>query len=215
MPTATYVAPSASPRPTLTPPPKRPGRWRQFSLRSLLAATLISSLLMALVAHQRKLAADQQAAYRLIMAKGGATNFGPESSRPRWLQWILGTDVAADGGCVEFGNSDATDDDVRRLTALRNLTRLSLDVNPITDHSLEYVSRLRRLKYMSLSETAITDAGLERLHACRELEWLSLVDTRVTAAGVQKLRTALPGLSVVDAADNELPPLNPPAKAGS
>jgi hypothetical protein len=182
--------------------------WRQFSLRTLLAAILVAGCLMGWVAYERGLAADQQAAYKLIIAKRGLTNFGPQSARSPWVRAILGEDVAAEGGCVEFGDSSLTDDDIARLCSLRSLQRLSLQKNPITDKGLLHLSKLPRLKYLSLDETNITDTGLKSLHGCESLELLTLYGTRTTDAGVQALRTARPNVNVVDAADNDWPPLN-------
>lgn len=185
------------------------GHWRQFSLRSLLLFTLAASVLSAWVAHKRNEAARQQAAFRLIVAKGGASNFGPESSRPAWLRWILGADVAAVGGCTHIGNSELTDADLGTLSALRNLQVLALDGNPLTDRGLVHLTRLPKLHNLSLGETKITDAGLDTLRACRSLDWLSLDQTQTTPAAIEKLRAARPDLTIVDASGEELPPLSP------
>ena len=173
---------------------------------------LAASFLLAWIAYKRGQAAEQQAAYRMIIAKGGATNFGPESARPHWLRWILGDDVAAQGACAELSACKLTDAEVRQLTALRNLSRLSLDRTPVTDQGVAFLPRFRHLKYLSLSETNISDASLESLRACRELEWLMVDRTRTTDAGIQKLRAALPGLTIVDANDKEWQALNQPAQ---
>jgi hypothetical protein len=183
-------------------------RWLQFSLRTLLAIMLVACCLMGWVAFKRGQAAEQRAAYKLIVAKGGSTNFGPESARPPWLQWILGEDIAAQRGCIEFGDSGVTDADLAQLSSLRQLQRLSLNNNPITDRGLAHLSKLSGLKYLSLDQTNVTDDGLESLRACQFLEFLSLCRTRTTTGGVQSLRTALPSLTIIDAGENELPPLN-------
>jgi len=183
-------------------------RWLQFSLRTLLAIMMVACCFLGWVAYKRGQAAEQQAAYKLIAAKGGLTNFGPESARSPWLRCILGEDVAAQGGCIEFNNSKLTDADLAQLSSLRQLRRLSLNNNPITDQGLAHLSKLSHLKYLSLDETTITDNGLKSLRACQSLEFLSLYRTRTTTAGVQSLRTALPSLTIIDADENDLPALN-------
>jgi Leucine Rich repeat len=183
-------------------------RWLQFSLRTLLAIMLVVCCLLGWVAFKRSQAAEQQAAYKLIVAKGGLTNFGRESARSPWLRWILGEDVAAGRGCIEFSNSGLTDADLAQLSSLRQLQRLSLNNNPITDQGLVHLSKLSQLKYLSLDETNITDNGLRSLRACQSLEFLSLYRTRATSAGVQSLRAALPSLNIIDADENDWPALN-------
>jgi hypothetical protein len=185
------------------------GRWLQFRLRSLLAVMLAACCGLGWVAYLRGQAAEQQAAYDLIIAKRGLlTNFGRESARGPWLRTILGKDVAARGGCVEFDRSGLTDADLARLSSLRGLQRLSLSQNPLTDQGVTHLSKLRQLRYLSLEETNVSDAGLESLHACQSLEYLSLYRTRTTTAGVQRLRTACPHANIIDADDKDWPPLN-------
>jgi hypothetical protein len=180
--------------------------WLQFSLRTLLAVMLGASLLMAWVAHKRNEAAEQRRAYQLILDKNGASNFGPESARPPWLQWILGEDVAGTGGCIEFYGPDLNDADLATLTSLRQIRRLSLDRTQVTDRGLVHLQKLPHLRYLSLDETKVTDDGLESLHACHSLEFVSLYGTRTTSAGVERLQTALPDLHVIDKDEMDLPP---------
>ena len=182
-------------------------RWLQFSLRTLLTVMLGACLLMAWVAHKRGEAAQQRRAYQLIRDKHGESNFGPESARPPWLQWILGEDVTGDGGCVEIGGSDLNDADLAQLTSLRQIRRLSLNGTQVTDRGLVHLKKLSHLRYLELDETQISDEGLESLHACPSLEFLSLYNTRTTPAGVERLRAALPYLNVIDKDENDLPPL--------
>jgi hypothetical protein len=167
----------------------------------------VACCLMAWVAHKRNQAAEQQKAYKLIRAKDGATNFGPESARPPWLCWILGEDVAGTGGCIEFYSSELSDADLAQLTALRQIRRLSLDRTHVTDRGLVHLKKLSHLRYLSLDETQVSDEGLQSLQACQALEFLSLCRTRTTPAGVESLRAALPDLRVIDKDDVDLPPL--------
>jgi hypothetical protein len=186
--------------------------WLQFSLRTLLGAMFAASLLMGWVAYKRNEAAEQQRAFQLILDKHGATNFGPESARSPWVQWILGADVAGTGGCIEFYSPDLNDADLETLTSLRQIRRLSLDRTRVTDRGLVHLKKLAHLRHLSIDETKVTDDGLESLHACHALEFLSISRTQTTSAGVQRLRTALPHLQVIDKDENDLPPLK--AKSG-
>ena len=178
--------------------------WLQFSLRTLLGVMLAASLLMAWVAHK---AAEQRMAYQLILDRHGASNFGPESARPPWLQWILGEDVAGTGGCFEFYGPEVSDADLATLTSLRQIRRLSLDRTQVTDRGVAHLQKLPHLRYLSLDKTRVTDEGLESLRACRSLEFVSLYDTQTTLEGVQRLRAAVPSVRVIDKDENDLPPL--------
>jgi len=75
-------------------------------------------------------------AYQLILDRHGASNFGPESARPPWLQWILGEDVAGTGGCFEFYGPEVSDADLATLTSLCQIRRLSLNHTQVTDRGL-------------------------------------------------------------------------------
>ena len=182
-------------------------KWLQFSLRTLLGVMLAASLLMGWVAHKRNEAAEQRRAYQLILDKHGASNFGPESARSPWLQWILGEDVAGTGGCIEFYSPDLCDADLATLTSLRQIRRLSLDRTHVTDRGLVHLQKLAHLRHLSLDETKVTDHGLESLQACQALEFLSISRTQTTPAGVERLRAALPYVHVIDKDENDLPPL--------
>jgi len=182
--------------------------WWQISIRSMLAATLIASVLMAWVAHKRAQAAEQRRAYQIIVDKHGATNFGLVSSRSPLLRLILGEDVSGGGHCVEFHGKELNDDDLKTLTSLRQIRRLALYRTRVTDKGLVHLRNLSKLRYLNLDETDISDEGLRSLHACRSLEWVSLHGTRTTPAAAQKLRQAIPNLSLTDANDNEFPALN-------
>lgn len=186
--------------------------WLQFSLRTLLGIMFAASLLMGWVAYKRGEAAEQQRAYQLINKKHGASNFGPESNRSPWVQWILGTDVAGAGGCVELSSSDLNDADLAQLISLRKIRRLSLSRTQVTDRGIAHLRKLPHLRHLSLDETKITDEGLKSLHSCHELEFLSIGDTQTTPAAVERLRAAVPSVMVIDKDLNDLPPLKPKAK---
>ena len=181
--------------------------WLQFSLRTLLAVMLAACLLMAWVAHKRNEAAEQRKAYQLILDRHGASNFGPESARPPWLQWILGEDVAGTGGCIEFYGPEVSDADLATLTSLCQIRRLSLNHTQVTDRGLVHLQKLPHLRYLSLDKTEVSDKGLESLRACRSLEFVSLYGTQTTLEGVQRLRAAVPSVRVIDRDENDLPPL--------
>ena len=59
---------------------------------------------------------------------------------------------------------------------------------------LERLTALRNLKKLSISGQGITDAGLQHLQSLRQLRNLDLFETRVTPAGVAALKARLPML---------------------
>jgi hypothetical protein len=77
-----------------------------------------------------------------------------------------------------------TNNDLRWLKALPDLTSLYIESTPITDAGLVDVAAITKLDVLSLSRTRITDAGLKTVSRLRELRYLMLVDTAITDAGL-------------------------------
>jgi hypothetical protein len=93
--------------------------------------------------------------------------------------------------------SNITDDGVKNLADLKQLTDLGLAQTKVTDAGLKYLTGLTELKSLSLSFDNITDAGLESLAGLKKLEMLGLPFTKVTPAGIKKLQAALPNCKII------------------
>jgi internalin A len=62
----------------------------------------------------------------------------------------------------------------------------------VTDEGMKEVARLTQLTELYLSGTAVTDKGLKALHGLQQLELLDVSRAKVTDAGVSELSKALP-----------------------
>ena len=207
------VDPSGLPEAAL---PKCKRRWFQFSLRSLLAFTLICAIPCAWLAKKiEKKRRDREAVEAFI--KLGArvyydyevANAGPKPPGPDWLRKFLGENFFSEVDSVLWGESnwsppskhgnltDAELEQVGKLTELHTLKLLGDDVN-VTDAGLANLKGLTQLQQLHLAAPNVTDAGLENLQGLTQLETLVLMDARVTDAGLENLNrlTRLQSLSL-------------------
>lgn len=71
----------------------------------------------------------------------------------------------------------------------KQLVWLRMDNPEVTDNTLKHVSKMEQLTRLHLNGTKITDAGLAQLTKLNKLQSLSLVGTAVTAKGVAQLKS--------------------------
>lgn len=114
---------------------------------------------------------------------------------------------------INFFESDATDETVRSLKPLTNLSELNLGFCPqltdasvaeiakirdleflnlgfarqLTDDGISQLANLEKLSILNLSVTALTDTGLAKLSELKNLTSLDIDNTRVTDAGVDHI----------------------------
>lgn len=123
---------------------------------------------------------------------------------------------------VNLAGNNATDDDLKYLSALPKLQTLYLHHDPITDAGVANLRSLRYLTTLDLFDTRVTDEGLKHLSewmphlerlelsdtsvtdAClgpfkglKSLRHLDVRRTKVTEAGAAELRRALPGVEIL------------------
>lgn len=77
-------------------------------------------------------------------------------------------------------SSMAIDYDLRHVSHLKNLVKLSLGSSQITDKTLEEVGQLPSLVNLSLARTQITDEGVKSLRSLDSLKRLELERTNIT-----------------------------------
>ena len=79
------------------------------------------------------------------------------------------------------------------VTKLPKLTYLSFwMVKTISDEDIKELVKLQQLTRINLDSTQITDAGLKVAAKMKQLQKLDLENTKVTKAGVDELKKALP-----------------------
>jgi YHS domain-containing protein len=116
------------------------------------------------------------------------------TSNEPWLQCsasLIGTDfgdaelaalapVAPNLRWLDLGGTAITDDGLKHLDAMRNVTRLHLERTHISDSGLFHLAALSNLEYLNLYATGISDSGLEVLHKLPKLRQVYLWETKVT-----------------------------------
>jgi hypothetical protein len=90
------------------------------------------------------------------------------------------------------------DADFEKLSQLPNLTSLGL-VTKLTGTSVPYVTQLKQIERLTLYGEEITDASVPHLVGLTKLEWLDVSDTSINKLGpaAQDLKQAFPKCVIV------------------
>jgi hypothetical protein len=177
---------------------RRLGRIRcVFTVRSLLAVTVIASLAAWSVAYYRQVDQRELQAAASIVQLGGQV---------KWARYHRLPMLPRSRACVavDLRYSLAGESDLRFLLSFSKLKDLKLAVTTINDQHLEaVVAQMDALEFLDVSGTQITDEGVSFLHGCQQLETLRLTRTKVLGHSFEKL-AGLPHLSHIDADDTLL-----------
>jgi hypothetical protein len=98
---------------------------------------------------------------------------------------------------VSFRNVRISDDDLKILKGLPDLTSLELNYTPVTNAGLVHLKGLTNLVSLELYNTTIDDDGLEHLVGLKKLNFLLAKQTNVTLDGAKKLKGALPDCETI------------------
>jgi hypothetical protein len=85
---------------------------------------------------------------------------------------------------INLNQRTVSDEDLQKLSGLRNLVYLGLYGTDVSDRGLEHLAGLRTLEEIELSYTRVGDPGLEMLTPLPRLGRLFLYGTQVTDAGL-------------------------------
>jgi len=88
---------------------------------------------------------------------------------------------------ITLTNTKVTDEGMKELALLPELTDLDLTGTEITDVGLREIAKIKTLKYLKLADTRVTDAGLKEIAKLSMLHQLDLGGTKVTDAGMKEL----------------------------
>jgi hypothetical protein len=89
---------------------------------------------------------------------------------------------------VNFASTQVTDEGMKDLKELRNLSSLVLRRTQVTDSGLKELKELKCLSMLDLCGTPVTDAALKQLMELKNLSSLSLAATWVTDTGLKELK---------------------------
>ena len=157
----------------------------QFSLKSLVALTLLLGVGLSYLAVKLKYVRRQREAAYAVEKLGGRPRSDESPAGPVWLTKLLGEDLRYAVDSVKFPPT-ATDSDLLLLEAMPHLQYLELSgCRRITDAGLAHVACLKQLQWLLLNETQVTDADLLLLEAMPHLQYLELANCRrITDAGL-------------------------------
>ena len=168
-------------------------RWYQFSIRTVLAATLIMASILAWLGWELHRISRQRTAIAKLRHVGFVVSyeherlpnsiFYSESSTPpgpAWLRNLLGDDFFA---TPEMVAQDPDQTPVAEYAA-------------ITDADLAYLDQLPDLRILNLNNCNITDRSVERIVLLDKLELLLIQDAMITDAGIDRLREELPDCKI-------------------
>ena len=179
----------------------------RFGLRTLLAIFLLTSVLTAWCANEKRAAESQHRDVAAIVGAGGLVWYDyefdkskqfnetrPEPRLRRWLRRTLGDDYFRKVHSIDFNNPD--EEMMARIANLKTLKRLWVVGERVDDNSVGQLNGLNQLEWLSLDATNVSDKGMERLKDLPNLRVLSLSNTQVSDHGMEHIRqlTGLQGV---------------------
>jgi hypothetical protein len=192
------------PQPDAPKPKKRKRRWFQFSLRSLLIATLMCAVACGWLGKKIEQKRNERAAFQAIARLGGGMQYdyqlggsGGTPHGPAWLRKLLGDDFFSDVEVVVFpvdpslilgSGGEVSYDGLVYLQSFVHLQILILRGDSFTDAGLEHLKGLTKLGRLDVESKNITDAGLEHLKGLTDLQSLTLNSNRITDAGLEHVK---------------------------
>ena len=169
----------------------------------------------------RRRAAAGLAIGLLVLVCTGCGRSAPQS----FWQSLGGRALLDEKGEVEslyLGQTNITDNDLRKLQTLTHLKRLFLNGTGVTDNGMEHLQTLDQLVHLDLDQTKVSDAGIVHLLELKKLRSLNLLDTKVTSVAVDRFHEERPGCRVASLIahrsgdpDNNGGTLTPTDRAGS
>lgn len=165
--------------------PVPPRRWTSFSLRTLLLAVTLVSVVCAIAV---RYSAQHRLAREWTRRGGVVTYHPPLFSLPDRIGWYL-RDVRS----VELSRRPIDVGDFEAMQRLPRLEGVFLGRCELTDPIVRELGRCRRLKKLALWHSTLHDAQVAELADLRELEVLDIHGSRTTEACLETLER-LPAL---------------------
>lgn len=97
---------------------------------------------------------------------------------------------------LKAGSTKITDEGLRNIAKLSNLTRLYLEHNSISDKGLLMLPGLSELRYLNLVDTKVTGSSAKIISQCKKLKVVYLWHTAFTPEDQMRLQAKLPELEV-------------------
>jgi len=107
---------------------------------------------------------------------------------------------------LNIGRTRITDEALKIVGQLTNLTLLNLEYTAVQDIGLEKLLSLSKLTSLNLVGTKVGDPGISHLSQLKKLKKIFLYQTKITRDGIQNLSGKLPDVQI-DTGSYELPKL--------
>jgi hypothetical protein len=174
----------------------------QFSLRSLLVATVAVAIPFSWLAVEMKRAREQREAVEGIRKLGGTiyyhyqASFLPDANdESNDVSGPLSNDVSA-----TFIIEQADPPGPEWLRGAFGIDYVAevvyVKVRLLTDDEMQYLQALPQIHSLVLNDSNVTDAGLHHLVGLTQLHELELRNTKITDDGIRYLQNAFPNLGV-------------------
>jgi hypothetical protein len=165
-------------------------RYLRFSLATLFLVVTVFGLALAPWVNRVHL---QESVIADVRRLGGQVWFehdqsGGKPKGPAWLQAWLGEEYFRSVNRIHLEEAPVSDELIKRIARLPEVTQLSLRQDKLTDDSLRPLGRMRKLQALSIGFNPITDQGLAHLAGLQELAFLDLCVTEVTDDGLKQLQ---------------------------
>lgn len=97
---------------------------------------------------------------------------------------------------LKIGFTDLNDEQMKTISQLTNLTRLSMEHTPVTDQGIEQLKSCRQLQYLNIVGTPITAKGILALKDLKELCSIYVYQTNIAKANWPALESTLPEVKI-------------------
>ena len=164
--------------------------WKRFSLRTLFVLMTLVCLVVGTWSvyvnpyrHQLK----SLAAVDRLQGNSAKTR----AEGPAWHRWLVTTFLGDDAFVyvtqVDLANRKVADNDLRSLSGLTHLEKLTLDYTQITDDGAATLRSMPALKDLSMRYTGVSDRSAEYLATLPALTNLYLTGTKLSDAAIDNL----------------------------
>jgi uncharacterized membrane protein len=97
---------------------------------------------------------------------------------------------------LDISHAGMTDSQLVWISSFKNLTRLRLHENPLTNDGLDHLTGLLHLESLNLYQTSLTDSAVNFLVNLQGLKSLYLWKSGLSDEGINTLRQQLPGVTI-------------------
>jgi len=99
---------------------------------------------------------------------------------------------------LKLGGTQVSDDALKEIAKLKNLTKLHLEHTAVTDQGFASIKSLPHLEYLNVIDTKIGDAGLKNIVGLKGLRSIYVWQSGVTDSAVAQAGKQYPGLQIVN-----------------